>query len=278
MKKITFILAPLLLIISGVLIANHMKAESKGNLLSQGDFLVIAHRGASSYAPEHTITAYEKAIQQGAEFIEIDLRMTKDGKLFALHDKDLARTTSNSGKPSDFTMDELKVLDAGSWFDSSFEGEKLVSLDEIFNKFGKDTNYYIETRLVDNEYKMEKPLLKMIDDHNLTDHVVIQSFEQGSLERMHKQEPNIPLVQLVFYKDRSKFTDERLEDWKEYATGIGLISQQVNKELLEKLHDNNFVVHPFFIKNEKKEIKRVINLGVNGVITNYPKYAAEISS
>jgi glycerophosphoryl diester phosphodiesterase len=95
--------------------------------------LVIAHRGHCVDAPEQTVTAYREAVRRGAEMIEADVRMSRDGRLVMMHDATLDRTTSGSGPVSAFTWDELRTLDAGSWFDPEFAGERIPSLDDLFD-------------------------------------------------------------------------------------------------------------------------------------------------
>ena len=107
------------------------------------NFLVIGHRGASAYAPEHTIVSYEMAHRLGADFIEIDLQMTKDNHLVALHDKTVDRTTNGEGQANSFLLDEIKTLDAGSWFnekypefaDPAYQNLSIPTFEEILKHF-----------------------------------------------------------------------------------------------------------------------------------------------
>ena len=116
-------------------------------------FRVIAHRGASAYAPENTMAAFKKAAEIGAPEVETDVRFTKDGKLLLFHDQTLDRTTNGSGLPSDFTLEELRRLDAGSWmkpdeypdfqWEHDFSGERLITLDELLREFGDTLTYHV---------------------------------------------------------------------------------------------------------------------------------------
>ena len=119
-------------------------------------FRVIAHRGASAYAPENTMAAFKKAAEIGAPEVETDVRFTKDGKLLLFHDQTLDRTTNGSGLPSDFTLEELRRLDAGSWmkpdeypdfpWEHDFAGERLITLDELLREFGDTLTYHVVRR------------------------------------------------------------------------------------------------------------------------------------
>ena len=114
----------------------------------------VSHRGASGYAPEHTITSYQMGEKMHGDYIEIDLQMTKDGQLIAMHDEKVDRTTDGTGSVKEYTLNEIKELDAGSWFNEKYPesakgeyvGLQVPTLEEIFQKFGKNASYYIETK------------------------------------------------------------------------------------------------------------------------------------
>ncbi|WP_325167748.1 glycerophosphodiester phosphodiesterase family protein, partial [Staphylococcus cohnii] len=106
-------------------------------------YLNIAHRGASGSTPEHTFVAYDKAIELDADYIEVDLQMTKDNKLIAMHDSKVDRTTDNTGYVKDKNISQIKKLDAGSWFDKKYKNEKVPELAEILKKYYKKSNLYI---------------------------------------------------------------------------------------------------------------------------------------
>jgi glycerophosphoryl diester phosphodiesterase len=115
-------------------------------------FHIIAHRGASGYAPENTMAAFERAVAMGATEVETDVSLTSDGQLLLLHDETLDRTTNGHGDPRDFTLAQLKQLDAGSWhddrlsWDRSYAGEPLITLDELLDRFGASLTYHIELK------------------------------------------------------------------------------------------------------------------------------------
>ena len=132
------------------------------------DIVNVSHRGASGYAPEHTITSYQMGDKMHGDYIEVDLQMTKDGKLIAMHDETVDRTTDGTGLVKDYTLEQIKQLDAGSWFNekypqyanSEYAGLKVPTLEEVFQKFGKNENYYIETKSPEVYPGMEKELLR----------------------------------------------------------------------------------------------------------------------
>src|ERR1700690_472209 len=108
---------------------------------------VIAHLGASGHAPENTFAAFQRAVELGATFIETDLQVTRDGRFVAIHDSTVGRTTNGSGDVRDFTLDELRQVDAGLWFDREFMGERIPTLEEILEFSGKhDVVFYLELK------------------------------------------------------------------------------------------------------------------------------------
>lgn len=132
--------------------------------------LIIAHRGASGYTSEHTIPSYDLAIKKNADYTEIDLQMTKDGVLVAVHDDKVDRTTNGEGDVKNYTCRELKGLDVGSWFNltnTQNASEKyfnlhIPSLNEIIEKYGDKVNYYIKTKSFQKYPEMEEKLLNIL--------------------------------------------------------------------------------------------------------------------
>lgn len=100
---------------------------------SESDIQIVAHRGAISERPENTMSAFQRAVDLGADIVEIDLRTSKDGRLFILHDETLDRTTNETGPSADFTMEELRELDAGSWFSPEYANERIPTFEEVLS-------------------------------------------------------------------------------------------------------------------------------------------------
>ncbi|MFW2436179.1 glycerophosphodiester phosphodiesterase [Staphylococcus cohnii] len=244
----------------------------------------IAHRGASGYAPEHTFYAYDKAHKEfNADYIELDLQMTKDGNLIAMHDEDVERTTGHKGRVEDYTTKELKQMDVGSWFNKKYpkyakkeyKGAKIPTLEEILDRYGDNANYYIETKSPDVYPGMEEKLLHSLEKHNLLSdqklnkgQVVIQSFSQESLLKVANMNNQIPLVQLVDENKLSTFTSEDLKFISSYAIGVGPDYSDLDEQMVQKLHNYNLKVHPYTV-NTEKDMQQMLNIGVDGVFSNY---------
>jgi len=136
---------------AGLAGCNMCRAEPFKNIFPSGRFpvIVIAHRGFSGGAPENTISAFKKAIEVGSDMIELDVRFSKDGEIVVIHDETLERTTTGKGRVIEKTISELKQLDAGSKFHSSFSGEKIPTLRDVLQLAHRQIPVNIELKMGD---------------------------------------------------------------------------------------------------------------------------------
>ncbi|WP_185861810.1 glycerophosphodiester phosphodiesterase [Peribacillus cavernae] len=249
------------------------------------EILNVSHRGASGYAPEHTITSYKMGEKMHGDYIEIDLQMTKDGKLIAMHDERLDRTTNGTGLVKDYTLEQLKQLDAGSWFNEQYPqyanpeyaGLQIPTLEDVFQKFGKNKKYYIETKSPEVYPGMEKELLRLVNEYDINkETLLVQSFSPASLLTMKELDPSIKLVQLLSYKTNAVITDEEIAAIKEYAMGVGPNYTYLNEEYIQKVVNNGLEIHPFTV-NDKETMEKLIDWGVTGMFTNFPDLLHEVT-
>lgn len=264
-------------------------------------FQVIAHRGASGHAPESSMAALELAQEWGVDYLELDVQITADGELVAFHDDEISRASNGEGSINEHTLEELKALDIGSWFnetypdqtDEAFEGTQILTLEEVFDRFGHDARYYLETKSPQQNPGLEEALVVMLEEHNMieTGRVLVQSFEQDSLLKVHKLNENVPLIQLVWYypseEDNSRLvewtgvtpgpkeiTDEDFQAVADYAAGIGTNfiyegEEVIDADFIRQANENGLPVH-IYTANETDEMERLMAWGVNGLFTNYP--------
>lgn len=256
--------------------------------LQSSAFFCIAHRGASGIAPEHTMPAYELGQGQGI-YLEIDLQMTKDGHLIAMHDEALDRTTDGNGPVKDYTLSQIKKLEAGSWFNDVYPekanpyyfGLHVMTLREVFEKFGTGARYFIETKSPELYPGMELELLKLLNefkfvgDQSQTGFIIIQSFSAESLRRIHDMAPALPLIQLVSYYAPAVITDKELSKLKTYASGIGTHFTSISPGYVKKVRDAGLLILPYTV-NEAEDMKMLLEWGVNGMFTNYPDRLHEV--
>jgi glycerophosphoryl diester phosphodiesterase len=213
---------------------------------------LVAHRGASAYAPEHTVASYRLALEQGADYVEQDLTLTKDGVLVCLHDDTLERTTDvetrfpdravvepgPDGQPAkhwyanDLTLAELKTLDAGSWFDARFAAERIPTFDEaialVKGKAGIFPELKSPARLGARGVDVEQAVADVLKKHGLLDARVkglpaayLQSFEEKSVRRLAVVLPSVPRTLLIEPADADRWlTPAGLREVKTFASAI----------------------------------------------------------
>lgn len=283
-----------------------------------GRKILVAHRGASAYAPEHTLEAYRLALSQGADFVEQDLQITKDGQLVCLHDLTLERTTdveqvfpdrfredvSDDQTPgsrpvrhwyvSDFTLTEIKSLDAGSWFDPKFKGARVPTWQEAIDLIRGKAGLYPETKGPEvygkRGFDMEKLVLDQLKRNRLdrpgSDRktpVIIQSFSPASLQKMrYELKTKLPLVLLISSDPQKKWlTETGMRQAARFASGIGpnknLIMQ--NPDIVKLAHDAGLSVTPYTFRSAntgrfrdvREEMRHYLyDLGVDALFTDNP--------
>lgn len=267
----------------------------------------IAHRGASAYAPEHTLAAYRLALGMKADFVEPDLQLTRDGVLICLHDASLERTTNVAkvfperfrtvkGKQhwmvSDFTLPEIKQLDAGSWFAAKYAGEKVPTLQEMIDVVKGKTGIIPETKSPEAHEKsglsMEKLLMDVLQKNGLDrpgadpkTPVVIQSFSRASLLKMRKEmKCELPLLLLFPPEEKDTLTSEYLKKLKADVDGIGPNKAIVQEDpaVVKRAHEAGLTVTIFTCRAKKpepfadvkSEMKHYLELGVDAIFTDNP--------
>ncbi|MEK4213396.1 glycerophosphodiester phosphodiesterase [Bacillus wiedmannii] len=278
MKKIYIVTIICTFIVIGTFVFHKANELKYTKAISQLNYIKnIAHRGASAYAPEHTIAAYKLGQQLRGDYIEIDLQMTKDGHLVAMHDETVNRTTNGTGLVKEHTLEEIKQLNAGSFFyekhpslaKKEFENANVPTLEEIIKTFGHNANYYIETKSPDEYPSMEEKLLEIIKHYGINDKVIIQSFSEASLQKIHSLDVNIPLVQLLPYKKAAQLTELEMKKYKTYCIGLGMNYKYIDSTYVKRIKKHGLEVHPFTVDNET-DMKKLILWGVDGMFTNYP--------
>jgi len=235
--------------------------------------LLIAHRGASAYAPEHTLTAYRLAIVQDADYVEQDLAVTRDGVLICLHDDSLERTTNveevfpqratidpvtglRQWLAVDFTLAEIKQLDAGSWFDTKFAGERVPTWEEAVAVVGTMAGLYPElktpslyqSRGIDMTRLFAESMQRLGLTARPAGSIVVQSFDEGPLRELSKQFPTVPRTFLIEVRDGPRWlTREGLVEIATFATGIGpsKILLEGQPGIVRMAHDAGLTVTPY---------------------------------
>jgi glycerophosphoryl diester phosphodiesterase len=237
---------------------------------------VVAHRGASAYAPEHTAAAYRLAIEMGADFVEQDLAVTRDNVLICLHDASLERTTnveevfpdrgitiSLDGSTrrhwvaNDFTLAEVKRLDAGSWFDRKFANEKILTFDEAVAIVKGRAGLFPELKTPEiyegRHVDFEQLVAAALDQHGLRGPnadpktpVILQTFGQASARELARMKIGVPVV-LLLGDDNGFKTADQLKAWKGIVQGFGPAKNIVseNPNFVKWAHAEGLSVTPY---------------------------------
>ncbi|WP_170875283.1 glycerophosphodiester phosphodiesterase [Virgibacillus pantothenticus] len=236
---------------------------------------IYAHRGANDRFNESTVTAYEIAARDEVDALELDLRMTEDDELVVMHDVSIDRTTNGSGQVSDYTFEELMEFETIEVFQQEEKREAIPALKEVFQTFGKNEHYYIETRLVNGKTEMEKPLIELLKAYGLLDerYVSFQSFSEESLEKLQDLVPSIPLT-LLFKRGEFNLQKAKIGAYP----AIGIEANDVSLQVVNELHQQGKEVHVYFkdVVTQKQEQKRVQQYDVDGYFTDFIGYTKKI--
>lgn len=235
--------------------------------------LIYAHRGSSSSHPENTMESFEAALNDGADGIEFDVQLTKDGVPVIIHDETVDRTTNGKGWVKDYTFSDLRELDAGSTFHSSFKDAKIPSLEEFFQWVSK-TDLLLNMELKSGVVRypeIEKISLQYIDRYGLRERTIISSFNHYSLVEINRLNDQIETAIL--------YMEGIYEPWN-YAKGIG--AQGLHcflpvavPEIIRGALEAGLAIRPFTV-NEKDHIFQLMKAGCTAIITDYPERAKQI--
>ncbi len=236
--------------------------------------LIIAHRGASAYAPENTLAAFKKAIELGAEGIELDVHLSKDGEVVVIHDYSVDRTSNGRGPVAEMSLKELKALDFGSWFSEQYRSESIPLLREVLELL-KGWNGLLNIEIKHNRLEgcsqMEEKVLKLLDAYGFWEKTIISSFDHYSLIKIKEIEPSVricPLYAAALYKP-----------W-EYAATLNAFAihphyHTVTPDVVKQCHEHNINVNVYTV-DSPEHIQLMIDAGVDGIITNVPDIAIQI--
>lgn len=227
---------------------------------------VIAHRGEHLKHPENTLPAFQAAIDAGADYFELDVRTTSDGKFVLMHDSTLDRTTNGTGEVHKHTFDEIRALDAGAKFSPSFAGTKVPTLDEAFDLAHGKINVYVDTKYADPQQ-----LVDTIMHHDMQDHVVIYG-NPFFLYDVHRINPTLKVMPEAITSDICKFLVRDYQpkviafdanDFKDDV--IGCAKQANAKIYVDRLGD----------ADNPETWQKAIDQGADGIQTNLPGELAQ---
>ncbi|MEU5754145.1 glycerophosphodiester phosphodiesterase family protein [Streptomyces sp. NPDC047829] len=242
----------------------------------------IAHRGSSGMAPENTAAAINLAVRQRADHVEIDVQRTKDGKLINFHDCTMERTTNIEDlypnrpryRVSDFTWNELRTLDAGSWFHPTYTGEPLITVDDVINRIRHTrtgllaeispcTHHTTIATDLAHHLKTKPAYLRRALARN---QLAVQSFQTDDAKEFHTHLPAIPIGIL----NAQRPTDTELQQLSQWADQINPQHTVTDQTLVDRIHQLGMDINVWTV-NEPGAIRTMAALGVDGIITDYPQ-------
>ncbi len=224
---------------------------------------IIAHRGYSAKAPENTLAAFQLAMDTGADVIELDVTLTKDGIPIVIHDDTLNRTTNGKGLVLAMTLKDLKKLDAGSWFNPSFSEEKLPTLEEVLQLVNKKIIVNVEIKK-ESAMKIEEKVLEIVSKYGMESMVFISSFAHNSLFKIKELNPEIPTGYLI---DHSINEIDQRNIEKLQPSAIHLPINKITQADMDFALMYNIPVRIYTVNNVA-QMKRAQDLCVDGIFTD----------
>ena len=246
------------------------------NLSSFKKPLIAAHRGFRAKYPENTRIAFEAAVQAGAQMLEMDVTFTRDKELVVIHDATVDRTTNGKGPVNSFSLKALKQLDAGSWFDSKFKGERIPTLSEILDDVGKkDVLLNIEIKPIEvstqgDSGELVRTLVNVIKKRGLIPSVLVTSFNSGILKSIRRIDRRIPIgLNSKFSEGEETVTLCKELDVFSYHPNLAFL----NAELIPILRKSDIYVMPYNVET-CMDILHLQKWGVDGMCVEDPQMAA----
>lgn len=237
--------------------------------------LVYAHRGASGYAPENTMAAFRKAAELGSCGVECDVQLTKDGNLIICHDETVDRTTNGKGLIKDLRLEEIRGLDAGSWFGEQFRNEKIPVFSELL-KLVRETGLRLNVEIKSDIVLypgIEEKVLAEITAFGLRERVIVSSFNHYLIHRVKQLAPDI--------KAGILYMEGLYEPWN-YMRTVGCecahpFYMALKPEIAKELKARGLMINVFTV-NEPGHAAALAEMGVDIIITNYPDRILEALS
>lgn len=233
--------------------------------------LVCAHRGRSGVAPENTMAAFEAAVELGADFMELDVRRSLDGEIVCMHDATVDRTTDGSGEVAQMTLEALRELDAGSWKGEQYAGERIPLLREVLEQIAPRLVVDIEVK----QRGIAEEVVQLVRDADCLRRVTIISFDADDLRQAKAAEPTLSCGLITSWKEDADESDLAALLDKALSCGANCISclhAHVTERLVRECHLAGLALKAWTM-DDREEIERMIDLRVDGLVSNYPERA-----
>lgn len=231
---------------------------------------IFAHRGSSGTHPENTLAAFQEAARLPISGVELDVHLTKDGEIVVIHDERIDRTSTGSGLVKEMTLEQLKSYDYGSWFSDAFKGERIPTLEEVFQVFD-NTNHRINIEIKSDVYAyegLEEKVIALIEQYGFEKRVILSSFNHEAIRKVKQLAPTLPtaalfmeaLVEPIAYMERVP-TD-----------GLHLYRPAAHHPFVKEVLAQGMPVRVFTV-NKQKDVEKMQEIGVHAIFTDYPEKA-----
>ncbi len=238
---------------------------------------IWAHRGARSQAPENTLAAFRRAFELGADGVELDVMCCGTGELVVFHDYEVSRLTTGKGKTGELSLQVLKSLDVGSHFSPQFAGEPPPTLPEVLDALPPTASINIEIK---NEAIRsageEQIVVKLIRQYHLLDRAIVSSFNPFVLRRVRKLDPHIRIGYLHEAHPRLYLRPKAVSTWLR-PNAVHPEFTVVTSEMIRRAHQRGVAVHAWTV-NEVEVMRRLIEWGVDALITDFPERALKLKA
>jgi len=237
--------------------------------------IIFAHRGASAYAPENTLAAFELALAQGADGIELDVKLSADGHVVVIHDPTVNRTTGSQGKVKDLTLSDLRALNAGSFFSANFSAEKIPTLEDVFKTVGNKTLINVElTNYNTPRDHLVESVCMLVKQFNLQKHVMFSSFYASNLSKANSYLPEVPCGLLAFNGLLGAWARSFGFAFGKYAA-LHPYLKDVSPQQIQRVHRLKGRVHVWTV-NAEADMRRLFGWGVDAIFTDNPQLAVQV--
>lgn len=230
--------------------------------------LVIGHRGASALAPENTLASFELAIKDKADAIEFDVKLSADKKVVIIHDSKVDRTTNSVGNVANLDLAELKKMDAGVKYSKEFAGEKIPTLDEVFERFGDRVLMNVELTNYSTPFDdLVSRVIELVRSYQLENRIIFSSFLPRNLRIAKKIYPEIPCGLLAYSGWLGSFA--RRSGWKKGFQALHPYFTDIDQTMVRSIHGSGKRIHVWTVNGED-DLRTMLALNVDGIFTDDP--------
>ena len=246
-------------------------------LTSLSQPVIFAHRGASAHAPENTLAAFELAVAQGADAIELDAKLSADGQVVVIHDASVDRTTGSHGRVRQLLFSQLEALDAGSFFSEKYRGEKIPALEEVFEAVGKRTFINVElTNYSTRRDELVETVCRLVKKFGLQKSVMFSSFLASNLSKARAYLPEVPRGLLVFHGFLGAWARSFGFAFGKYDALHPHLTD-VTPQQVQRVHRLGRRIHVWTV-DAAEDMRRLFRWGVDAIFTDDPQLAMQVRS